>query len=92
MGGEKGNLVISDIVAAIRGRTGIEVYLLDTFNFSQVKAKRGENRALKGPKNLEMTQAIQDVETESRFVRLNEDQKTLTQVAQQIIKEGAGIT
>ena len=40
MGGEKGNLVISDIVGAIRGRTGIDVYLLDTFNFSQVKQKR----------------------------------------------------
>ena len=40
MGGEKGNLVISDIVAAIRGRTGIDVYLLDTFNFSQVRLKK----------------------------------------------------
>ena len=37
MGGEKGNLVISDIVGAIRGRTGSEVYLLDTFNFTEVK-------------------------------------------------------
>ena len=39
MGGEKGNLVISDIVGAIRGRTGFEVYLMDTFNFNQVKKK-----------------------------------------------------
>ena len=44
MGGEKGNLVISDIIGAIRGRTGIDVYLLDTFNFTEVKSKR-QNQA-----------------------------------------------
>ena len=51
--------MISDIVGAIRGRTGIDVYLLDTFNFSQVKAKRVESalsqKAKHAPKIYEMT-------------------------------------
>jgi hypothetical protein len=67
MGGEKGNLVISDIVAAIRDRTQIDVYLLDTFNFSKVKAKKAQYqsstslRPKPDTKVLEMTQAIQDL-------------------------------
>lgn len=37
MGGERGNLVISEIVSNIREKSQVSIYLLDTFNFQQNK-------------------------------------------------------
>ena len=90
MGGSSSNstVLISEIVASLREKCKVPLYLLDTFNFQKVRKMEQPqsygNILLKAKPTLqlEMTQAIQDCDENSRFVRLTPDQRSLNEVAQ----------